>query len=272
MQKIKLFLLLFFTFQSLNLLSQVLPEDMPKIFYRNEKTIAINLNSNGWGLGYRYGSRINVFEKRIYEFDFSVIKHSKEINSSNSSIFSSESFVFGKQNSIFDLRFGYGKQNELYRKPDAGSVAIRYFYSVGPSIVLQKPIYYDILTRENDSTYTIHEEKFNPTIHTADEINGKSSFFKGFDEIKIIPGLFFKTGFNFEFSQKETTVHALEAGVLLQAYLNDLEIMAIDDNQQFFFSLFICYRIGKIVNAQKISPDYLKRRKKKLGIFNRGIE
>lgn len=192
MQKIKLFLFFIFTIQSLNTLSQVLLDDMPKIFYKNEKTIALNLSSNGWGLGYRYGSRINVFEKKIYEIDFSIIKHSKEINSTNASIFSSESFVFGKQNSIFDIRFGYGKQNELFKKPDAGSVAIRYFYSVGPSIVLQKPIYYDILHRENDSTYTIREEKFNPTIHTADEINGKSSFFKGIDEIKIIPGIFLK--------------------------------------------------------------------------------
>ena len=267
MQKFTFFFVLFFI-QSLFGSSQNLPEDMPKIFYRNEKTIALNLNSNGWGLGYRYGSRINVFEKRIYELDFSIIKHSKEISSSNSSIFSSESFVFGKQNNIFDLRFGYGKQNELFRKPDAGAVAVRYFYSVGPSVVIQKPIYYEILYRLNDSTYTIKEEKFNPTIHTSDDINGKSSFFKGFDEIKLIPGLFFKTGFNFEFSQKETTVHAIEAGILLQAYLKNLDIMAVDDNQQYFFTLFVCYRIGKITNAQQISPDYLRRHKKKINLFN----
>ena len=113
----KLLLFLFFILLSFFAYPQDLPDDMPKIFYRNEKTIALNLNSNGWGLGYRYGSRINFFEKRIYEIDFSVIKHPKEINLSNASFLSSESFVFGKLNSVFDFRFGYGKQNEIFAKP-----------------------------------------------------------------------------------------------------------------------------------------------------------
>lgn len=246
---------------------QELSDDLPKIFFRNEKTIALNLNSNGWGLGYRYGSRINVFEKRIYEIDFSTIKHPKEINSSNASFLSSESFVFGKLNSIFDLRLGYGKQNEIFVKRELKSVAVRYFYSIGPSIAIRKPIYYEILYPINDSVYGIRDEKFNPAIHTAADINGRASFFKGFNEISIVPGLFAKGGLNFEFSQKENIVHALEAGILLQGYIEDLKIMAVDDNQQFYFTLFITYRLGKVVNAQQISSEYLKRRKKKLHLF-----
>lgn len=246
---------------------QEISDDMPKIFFRNEKTIALNLNSNGWGLGYRYGSRINVFEKHIYETDFSVLKHPKEVNSSNASFLSSESFVFGKLNSVFDIRFGYGKQNELFVKRDLKSVAVRYFYSIGPSVALRKPVYYEILYPVNDSVFGIHEDKFNPAIHTAADISGKASFFKGFDELTIVPGLFAKGGFNFEFSQKENIIHALEAGLLIQAYLKDLEIMAVDDNQQFYFTLFLTYRLGKVVNAQQLSPEYLKRRKNKFLFF-----
>ena len=236
---------------------------MPKIFYRNEKTVALSVLTNGWGLGYRYGSRINYYEKRNYEIDFSAIKHSKEIKSA--SIFLvSESFVFGKLNSVFDLRFGFGKQNEIYGKGDKGSVAVRYFYSIGPSVAFLKPIYYEIYS-VND---TVIEETFNPDIHDSSNIRGKASFFTGFSEIKLVPGAFFKAGINFEFSQSETRIHAIEAGVMLQAYLNSLEIMAVNDNQQFFFTLFVSYRFGKIVNAQEISEDYLKKRKKKIRIFN----
>jgi len=252
---------------SLNLYSQDTSEDMPKIFYRNEKTLGLQLNTNGWGLGYRYGDRINYFEKRNYEIDFSIIKHAKEVKSSNT-FFSSESFVFGKLNYVFDLRAGYGKQNEMFSKRDPGSVAIRYFYSIGPSVAILKPIYYEILYPVNDSVYGIRKEKFNEDIHTSGDIRGKSSFFDGFDEIKLVPGAYLKAGFNFEFSQSETLIHALEAGIMLQAYLSDLEIMAVDDNQQFYFTLFVSYRFGKIVNAQEISDEYLKKRKKKLKFFN----
>ena len=173
---------------------------------------------------------------------------------------SSESFVFGKLNSVYDLRFGYGKQNELYGKGDKGSVAIRYFYSFGPSVAFIKPIYYEINVPVND-TFRIKTEKFNPDIHTSGDINGRASYFTGFNEIKLVPGAFVKLGFNFEFSQSELTVHALEAGAMIQAYTKSLEIMAVDDNQQFFFTLFVCYRLGKIVNAKEISENYLKKRK-----------
>lgn len=241
---------------------QEIPEDVPNIFYRNEKTVGLQLNTNGWGIGYRYGDRINYFEKRNYEIDLSLIKHSKEIKSSSSFLYS-ESFVFGKLNYVFDLRVGYGKQNEMFSKRAPGSIAIRYFYSVGPSVALLKPIYYEIYFPV-DSTYETRKEKFNPDVHTSGEIKGKSSFFDGIDEIKLVPGAYLKAGINFEFSQTETLVHSLEAGIMIQAYLNSLEIMAVDDNQQFYFTLFVSYRFGKIVNAQEISEEYLKKRKKRI--------
>lgn len=262
-----LFLAFFIFILSFNSYCQDLTEDMPKIFYRNEKTIGLQLNSNGWGVGYRYGDRINYFEKRNYEIDFSLIKHPKEIKSSSSFI-TSESFVFGKLNYVFDLRAGYGKQNEMFSKRDPGSVAIRYFYSFGPCVAILKPIYYEILYPVNDSVYGIRKEKFNADIHTSGDIRGKSSFFDGFNEIKLVPGAYLKAGMNFEFSQTETFIHALEAGIMLQAYINSLEIMAVDDNQQFYFTLFVSYRFGKIVNAQEISEEYLKKRKKRFRLFD----
>ncbi|HKL07485.1 MAG TPA: hypothetical protein VJ896_01850 [Bacteroidales bacterium] len=262
----KIFFLLFYLFIGQTLHAQDLPDDMPKIFYRNEKTAAIYLNSNGWGFGYRYGSRINYFEKKIFDIDFSILKHPKEIKST-SSFLTSESFIFGKVHSVFDLRFGYGKQNEIFAKRESGSVAIRYFYSFGPSIALQKPIYYNISYPLNDSVYTERKEKFDSDKHTSENIRGKASFFTGFDEMSVIPGAFIKTGFNFEFSQSENIIHSLEAGVIFQAYLKNLEIMAVDDNQQFLVALFLSYRFGKIVNAQDVSEDFYKRRKKKFKLF-----
>jgi hypothetical protein len=155
----------------------------------------------------------------------------------------------------------------MFHKKNHGSIAIRYFYSIGPSIALQKPIYYKILVPVNDSLYIEREEKFNPDIHTSGDISGKASFFTGIDEIGIIPGAFIKTGFNVEFSQSENIIHTLEAGVMFQAYLNNLDLMAVDDNQQFLFVLFLSYRFGKIINAQDISEDFYKRRKKKIKLF-----
>ncbi len=262
-----LLLLIFFLLLTSVGICQEITGEMPKIFYRNERTFGFQINTNGWGLGYRYGDRINYFEKRIYEVDLSLIKHEKEIKSASTYI-SSESFVFGKLNYVFDLRLGYGKQNELFSKRDPGSIAVRYFYSIGPSVAILKPIYYEILYPVSDSLYGVTQEKFNADIHTSGDIKGKASFFDGIDEIKFVPGVYFKLGFNFEFSQDETLIHSLEAGIMLQAYLDQLEIMAVEDNQQFYFTLFASYKFGRVVNAQEISESYLKKRKKRFRLFN----
>ena len=129
---LRFLILVFFIFTTtFNTYSQDPSEDMPKIFYRNEKSIGLQLNTNGWGLGYRYGSRINYFEKKNLEVDVTLIKHSKEIKTT-SLYQGSESFVFGKLNYVFDIRAGFGKQFEIFQKREYGSIAIRYFYAFGP--------------------------------------------------------------------------------------------------------------------------------------------
>ncbi|MCG8411863.1 MAG: hypothetical protein MI739_11340 [Bacteroidales bacterium] len=262
--KLSLFLVGFFTINILY--SQQVSEDLPKIFYKNEKTVSINLLTNGFGLGYRYGNRINYYEKRIFDVELSAIKHPKEVKSKALSS-SSKSFVFGKKNSVFDLRFGYGKQNQLNSKKERGSVAIRYFYSLGGDVAFLKPIYYDITYVLPDGTLLKEQEKFNAEIHKSSDVDGRTSFFKGFSEMQFVPGAFIKGGFNFEFSQSETFIHAIEAGIIFQAYISKLDIMAIDNNQRFLFNIYACYRFGKIINAQKISESYLKKRKRRQRFF-----
>jgi len=56
---------------------------------------------------------------------------------------------------------------------------------------------------------------------------------------------------------------------MFTAYLKNLEIMAVDDNQQYFLVLFASYRFGKVTNAQELSPEYLKKQKRKLRILKR---
>ena len=107
----------------------------------------------------------NYFERKNLEIDFSQMKHAKEVKST-SFYQGSESFVFGKMHYVFDLRLGFGKQLEMYMKRDPGSIAVRYFYSFGPSLAFKKPIYYEIYDRLNDR---VSNEKFNAEF--AEETN-----------------------------------------------------------------------------------------------------
>ena len=245
-----------------------------RVFYRNEWSVAAMLNSNGFGANYRYGKRINADNKRLYEVDFAYMKDPKERKSYSTvqNPYSTPArYVHGKKNLAFDFRFGYGKQHEKFRKHDLGGIAIRYFYNFGPSVALLKPIYYEAgewVPVPGNPDFGQWEplpqpEKFDPKWDQNNiRITSRASFFKGFGEISPIPGAFGKFGFNFEFSKQDRIVHALETGIIAEGFLKKIEIMDftylgseprdIAKNRQFFLTLYVSYRFGRIVDPYEV--------------------
>ena len=228
-------------------------DDQQRIFYRNERTLAFSLNSNGYGIGYREGKRLDFLNKRIIDFELSILKHPKELKLSNPYVQTGSSFVFGKLNNTFTLKGALGHQREIYKKKDLGGISIKYFYGGGPSLAFAKPIYYNVLYPVAGNTYELRQEKFNIDIHQPSDIYSRASFFKGFGELGVIPGAYVKGGFNFEYSKEDKVIHAIEIGISAEAYLKEIPIMASDDNKALFLNLFLTYRIGYVVNP--FDPD-----------------
>jgi hypothetical protein len=225
--------------------------EQQKIFFRNEKSFAILLNTDGFGLSYREGRRVDYLNKKLLEIDLGTLKHSKEVKLSNPAYpQTSGTFVFGKINSTFFIRAGLGHQHEIFKKADLGGVAIRYFYSAGPVFALYKPIYYKILDPVNaqGTQFTIINEKFDIKKHDPTMIYGRASFTKGLSETKLLPGLYGKGGFNFEYSKEDKVIHAIELGAQVNLFPKKIPMMATSGNKAIFFSLFASYRFGVVID------------------------
>lgn len=242
---IPLYILLF----SISSFAQV---EEPRIFFRNDKTVGVTAFSNGFGLDYRFGERLDYYNKKLYFVSFSSLRHPKEVKTSNPYYGSSENFIFGKQYSTFRLKALMGRQHEMYTPGEPGTIAVRYFYNYGLSLALLKPIYYEVMTTTNGIDYQIYEAEFDASIHTIADIYGKASYFKGVDELKVIPGLSANVGFSFDFSQQNNLFHAIEAGINLDVYYRDIPIMAVAENSMVFLGVFVTYRFGKIIDAAGI--------------------
>ena len=127
------------------------------------------------------------------------------------------------------------------------------FYAGGVSLGILKPVYYKVLTLSPVGQILDEEYmKYTPSIH-QENIGGRGPFFKGFNEIKLVPGLTVKTGFSFEYSQKDAIIHALEAAVSLTAYPKNINIMATEKNNYLFFNLIVGYRFGRIIDISEAS-------------------
>ncbi|MCU0461492.1 MAG: hypothetical protein MUF36_05690 [Bacteroidales bacterium] len=254
-------------FGAVSLFAQGEIDEQRSVFFRNERSFAILLNSDGLGVSYREAKRKNYLNKRLLEIDAGTLKHPKEYKISNPYTTGTGTFIFGKLNSVFYLRGGIGQQHEIYQKADLGGVAIRYFYSAGPVLGLYKPIYYWVLYPITLIDYEIRAEKFEVSIHDPSDIHSKASFFKGINETKVLPGLYAKGGFNFEYSKQDKVIHAIEVGAQINAFPKSIPIMANSHNKAVYFSLFVSYRFGVIIDPlhpeeTKIS-NLLKRNKDK---------
>lgn len=229
-------------------------KDQARIFYRNEKSFGISLNSNGMGVSGRFAKRINARKKTLWEIDMANIKHPKEVKITNS-YYNNRSFVFGKTNLFINLRGGWGKQHEMFRKVDRGGISIRRYFSVGPTIGFLKPIYYEVFKAGGGvNDYYISTEKFSTSTHQGN-IYGRASFFKGINETTVMPGIYGRFGLSFEYSKSDITIHAIETGVSLDLFPKEMMIMATEQNNFYFLTLFVAYRFGKVVDDQGIVDE-----------------
>jgi hypothetical protein len=254
----------FISFGAINLFAQGELDEQQKVFFRNERSFGILLNSDGVGISYREAKRIDFRNKQLLEFDAGTLRDSKEYKQ-QSAYTQGGSYIYGKLNSTFYLRAGIGYQHELFKKADLGGIAVRYFYTAGPVLAIYKPIYYKVLYPISSNEYEVREEKFDASIAIPQDIYSRASFTKGLNEMKVMPGLYAKAGFNFEYSKEDKVIHAIELGGQLNAFPRRIPIMAVDNNKALFFSLFVSYRFGIIIDP--LDPDSNKlsnifRRKK----------
>src|SRR4030042_6959410 len=254
-------------FGAVSLTAQGEIDKQQQVSFRNERSFALILNSDGYGLNYREAKRIDYLNKRLLEIDLGTFRHPKEYKVTNAYAQTAASFVFGKLNSVMYLRGGIGHQHEIFQKADQGGIAIRYFYSAGPVLSLYKPIYYKVLylISSTTSTYGTREEKFEVSIHQPGDIYSRASFTRGLEEIRALPGLYARGGFNFEYSRQDKIIHAIEIGSQINAFPKEIPIMASPDNKAIFFSLFVSYRLGVIVDPlhpEETKLSTLFRRKK----------
>ncbi len=217
-------------------------EEDPNSFFNHESSWGLYLTSTGYGINYHFAKRLNATKRKLITGEIFVVKHPKEVAMTNP-IYGGGRYIFGKTNFCLAFRGGLGKQIVLFSKQDKGSVAVKYAYSYGGSVAFLKPVYYEV-----EPPGGVIEDKLFREIRNDQWIIGRSSAFKGFSESSFVPGVFVKGSVSFEYSTNNRYVSAIEGGVIIDAYMKELDLMAETDNSQFFFTLFIAYRFGKIIN------------------------
>ncbi len=230
---------------------------------RTEFSGGIRLNTNGWSLfaekgwvrsaGAKEGDLF--YNLRMAQIEFSEIKHPKEIKQTNDEQQGLQPgepvrpFILGKVNNFYSLKFSYGFRKMIAGKPEPGNVSVHWFLMGGPVVGLLKPYYVDALVpigggmgRRDVIKYSDSNAR---SFLNERLVMGSAGFSKGLNEIKLVPGLQFRTGLHFDFAPGKKTVLAINLGVNAELYTKKIEIMARQNHYPYNVNLFAGFQFGK---------------------------
>lgn len=252
MQNIKGFILIFIIYLvGIQLQAQIRSEiDTSKnILLFKEASGGIILHTQGWGIKFSKGYNKTAFKKRMLVFELNEMQSQKQIRTINPYFTNAKSYIYGKLNSVFIVRASYGLHRLLNRKPYWGGVELRLIYMGGASLGFAKPVYLYILKPSPIFyEYTISEERYDPDEHFVDNIFGRTSFTKGFNQISVYPGIHAKIGLDFDYGVYQTKVKSLEVGAIIDIFPIPVPIMAFNDPNYFFLTLYLNFNFGKRYN------------------------
>ena len=217
-----------------------------------ELSAGVRLNTDGWtGFLERGIVKSDIKESDLFyniayaSIEFSEKKHPKERRSNSlggSNDDGSNSYIFGKVNNFYTLKLGYGYRRMIAGKPDPGTVSIHWIYNGGLSVGLLKPYYVDMASSGESIKYT---DSTQSDFLSGQNIMGASGFGKGLGELKVIPGLHFKTGLHFDFATTVRSKLAIETGISLELYTKRIELMANQKGLPYFANLYVSLQFGR---------------------------
>jgi len=209
----------------------------------------MNLNSTGLGgIDFKYGWHKTGTVNNMIDIEFARVRHYKETRIYSSSPDNPRQYTFGRLNMAFFLRTGYGQNIAITERPYKNAASLHFNYSVGVCTAILKPIYLDI-RKVIDPTGTpiaiTVAERYDPAVITdKNTIMGNSSFTNGLDQLTFYVGGYGKASLAVEWGPYPDEFKSLEAGLVIDTFLNPLPLMAFVPPDYFFGELFLAFTFG----------------------------
>ena len=212
--------------------------------YNSEIIWGVNKNTaGGWigGFVLKYSNRINDRMFQSFGLELMNVKHPKEHRYNNNGSY----FIFGKVNYLYAVRLQYGREMVLFKKDEEQGVEIKAVGAIGPSIGVVAPYYINLAQGGSTFFYT-SSVPYDPgnRDHSFQNIYGPGRLFQGLGDASIKPGVNAKAALNFEMGSLKSHVTGFELGFLIDAYAQEIELLAQASKKAIFPTAFITLYYG----------------------------
>ena len=113
-------------------------------------------------------------------------------------------------------------------------------FSSGLSLGCARPVYLQIYKRDfNGVPIAVVPERYDASQHGYYDIYGRGPRFRGLFEYSFNPGIYFRAGLESDYSVVPEIIQSIEVGIAVDAYLNEIEIMANNSPSYYFATLYL---------------------------------
>ena len=213
------------------------------LIYHKQSVFGFQFRSNGYGAFYELGRLKTNRRTNTYRIDITEIKHQKEEKSSNVAIFGNP-YIYGKLNNFYQVTLGYGQQYILGQKGNKNGVAVTALYNGGLALGLLRPYYLRVEDSGGDEKLIKYTQE-DSALFLGPTIIGSGGLGKGWNELKVKPGVFAKAGLRFDYGRFNEVVTGIEVGVSGEYYTSKIPIYFGAKEKQFFYQAYIALLFGQ---------------------------
>ncbi len=219
-------------------------EEEGVIAYKKHFLFGIKLHTDGYGFFFEKGYAKSIKKATLFQFEIGERKHQKEEKQS-SFLSPNAPFIYGKINFFYPIKLGVQKQFLLGNKSNKNGVMISGNLGGGISLGLLRAYQIEV----NDSTgrrYIYYDSPDKLLFINAINLQPSGpGLFKGWNHLKLTPGLYAKPAVRFDYGRYNELVSAIEVGLMGEFYAKKIPQMFDNKQHQFFLSAFFAVEFGK---------------------------
>ncbi|MCP4439970.1 MAG: hypothetical protein GY810_13575 [Aureispira sp.] len=228
-------------------------EKQEKLPVRNELYAQGGLHTRGFQVGITYAIIRNWRRTMAFQIGFGGQKDAKERKQNFETLSitggTSKSFIYGKRNSFYYFKLGYGEKYYFSDKRNRKALSLALCYGGGISVGMIKPYYLDLIYRTDGGSTKIRSEAFSENnvdkFLSPQLVDGESGAAYGWNEITPILGGYAKVSLLLDWGAMDEIVKAVEVGINTDFYFRKIPIMILHDHAPVFFNIFVNVHLGK---------------------------
>jgi hypothetical protein len=206
---------------------------------------AAKLTNDGYGGFIEKGIAQSVKRALLFQLELTERFHPKEQKQINRSGLGGQ-YKYGKINNFYPVKLGVQQQILLGNKGNRNGLSVTTNFGGGLSLGLERPYLLGFDTLINGAREINYKQYSQDTIAFLNGSNiAGPGFGKGFNKIKVNPGLYLKGAVRFDYGAYNEIISAIEVGITTEFYSRKFQQMAKIDGKNLFFGAYVSVLFGK---------------------------